>query len=74
MKSKKDINARKPKSVKFQVRIPVELADIVDEFCQKNERSRSWIIRRALIFVFFKELGEKRVKKFFDKLRPWKNV
>jgi Ribbon-helix-helix protein, copG family len=57
-------------TVKFQCRLDRELAQIVDDWCEEHDRTRSWIIRRALIFIFAKEIGEKRIKKFFDKLKP----
>jgi len=59
-----------PEFVVLQVRIEKELAEILDDFCQKNNRSRSWLIRRALIFTFMRELGIAKAKKFYDLLNP----
>ena len=34
------------------VRIPDELDPIIEEFCKKEERSKSWLIKKALMEKF----------------------
>ena len=51
-----------------QFRIEPELLKVIDDWCQENGRTRSWIIRRALIFTFMKELGVAKIRRWYDKL------
>lgn len=55
--------------VTLQCRMDKEIVDILDEWCRENERTRTWIIRRALIFLFAKEYGIKKVKDIWEKIK-----
>ena len=58
------------KTITVQFRIEPELLEVIDDWCEKHDRTRSWLIRRALVFTFMKEIGEAKIKKWFDRLKP----
>ena len=49
-------SAPRDKHIPFGTSMPPDLLDRVDRFCKDDERSRSWVIQKA-VDLFLKEKG-----------------